>query len=286
MQLADGMKTDVFFHHFGEALLEELVQHAHEVGYFHFGAPPVFGGEGVEGEPFDAFFDAEVDDALDGFAAVLVAFGAAEFVLFCPTAVAIHDDGDVFGDVHRGASPVVVGLEFVFAVFSEDGFDAGDVFGGVDAAGGFAASVGDFYHFDAQAVVEEAHLLEAFDAAHFVFGFRQGKVVFEGVVGVGVESNMAAYGAFGEGFPGFFWLADGRDGALGEGKGVAAFVYQHGGAAVGGGFFGFDEAIVFVPVEVDTGREDVCRTAAPCVDEFLDDPGWAKRVVALEVDDE
>lgn len=185
----------------------------------------------------------------------------------------------------RLAGPVAVS-ELIFTVLGKDGFHALNVFRGVYPAGGFAPTVIDFYHLDSQPVVEETHLFQTFYAAHFVVRFRQLKVIFERAEGVGVQADVAAYGAFFEGGAGFFGFTDGGDGAFGEGHGVAVFVYQHGSAAVWGGFFAFHKAVVLGPVQMDAGGKDIAGGGFPLVDELLDDPRRAKRVVPLQVDDE
>ena len=62
-----------------------------------FGAFPVFGAEGVEGEAFDAKAGTFGDDGADGFAALAVAVDAGQALAFGPAAVAVQDDGNVAG---------------------------------------------------------------------------------------------------------------------------------------------------------------------------------------------
>lgn len=65
-EVSDAVEADVFLHHFRCALFDEAVQQQHEGGDFDEGAVPVFGGEGVECEPGDTVFQAEVDAFLYG----------------------------------------------------------------------------------------------------------------------------------------------------------------------------------------------------------------------------
>ena len=81
-------------HFLANVFAEEL----HEEFDFGFGAAPVFDGEGVEGEGFDAQAGAGFDGCAGGIRAGAVTGDAREMALLGPAAVAVHDDGDVAGE--------------------------------------------------------------------------------------------------------------------------------------------------------------------------------------------
>src|SRR5204863_4293611 len=59
------------------------------------GTSPVLGGEPVGGEPPDAEAVGRAHDLGQAFLALAVTLGARQTLAFGPTAVAVHDDGDV-----------------------------------------------------------------------------------------------------------------------------------------------------------------------------------------------
>ena len=61
------------------------------------GTLPVFGGEGVEAEPFDTEFDCTANDVDYHRLARLVAVGAGQPLLGGPAAIAVHHDGHMIG---------------------------------------------------------------------------------------------------------------------------------------------------------------------------------------------
>jgi hypothetical protein len=72
-----------------------------------FGAFPVFHTEGVYGEGLDADVDAVLSDGLDGFSTLAVAFGPWQISFLGPSAIAIHNYGDVAGHpVESQAEPL------------------------------------------------------------------------------------------------------------------------------------------------------------------------------------
>ena len=77
----------------------------HQSRDFRLGTCPVFGGEGVEGKGSDIELAGRLHNRADGVHPFFVPFDTVEQTLFGPAAVAVHDDGDVFGHP--------VGVEFM-----------------------------------------------------------------------------------------------------------------------------------------------------------------------------
>jgi len=77
---------------------QEGSQEGHQAGDFRAGPHPVFGAEGVNREEFHAVIAAGPQDGAQGFGAGAVAIEPRLPALPGPTAVAIHDDGDMAGD--------------------------------------------------------------------------------------------------------------------------------------------------------------------------------------------
>ena len=75
VQLADGVHAHLLFLHLGQSLAQVFFEHVHEGAHLQRRASPVFRGKGIEGQPRNAFFQTEVDDALHRLAAVLVPLG-------------------------------------------------------------------------------------------------------------------------------------------------------------------------------------------------------------------
>ena len=92
---ADGLDADVVVHEeaaFGDQVLDV---EGHEGVDLVLGAGPVLGAEAVEGQGVEAEVDAVGDDGSNGFGTGLVAVGAVAPACGGPSAVAVHDDGDV-----------------------------------------------------------------------------------------------------------------------------------------------------------------------------------------------
>ena len=98
-EVADDAQAHVVVHE--EFLLERGEDERHECGHLVGRAVPVFGRERVEGEELHAQVGAGRGDFLHGHDALLVAHAAVHSARLRPTAVAVHDDGDVAGYVER-----------------------------------------------------------------------------------------------------------------------------------------------------------------------------------------
>jgi len=77
---------------------EQLLQRRNLFG----GSPPVLRAEGEQGQVFDAAIGARTRDLTHRLDPLLVTGDAREIALFGPAPVAIHDDGDMPGDVVGG----------------------------------------------------------------------------------------------------------------------------------------------------------------------------------------
>ena len=97
--LADRLQADVLLVQVLRLVCQKAFQQGHERLDLGLGAVPVFRGEGIEREVFHSEIDAGVRDLADGLGAGAVAFPAGQSAFLGPAAVAIHDDGDVAGDV-------------------------------------------------------------------------------------------------------------------------------------------------------------------------------------------
>ena len=98
LDAADVVESDALADHFIALLVEEIFQQKHEGVDLEGGAFPVLRGKGVERQILNAGVEAGLDAALDGFRARLVACDARETALLGPTAVAVHNNGDMLGD--------------------------------------------------------------------------------------------------------------------------------------------------------------------------------------------
>jgi len=78
-------------------LAEVLTEKLHKKLDFGFWTAPVFDGKGVEGEGLDVEARACFDGGARGLRAGAVTGDARKMALLGPTAVAVHDDGDVTG---------------------------------------------------------------------------------------------------------------------------------------------------------------------------------------------
>ena len=77
---------------------EERLVEVHEVAHLVGRPAPVLGGEGVERDPLDADLEGAVDHIEEGGLPGGVALGPGQPPRLGPTAVAVHDAGDVDGD--------------------------------------------------------------------------------------------------------------------------------------------------------------------------------------------
>jgi len=125
---ADLSESDVvgdeFVAFFGHVVDVEV----HECGDFVGGSSPVLGAERVEGEVSDAELSGAGEDVADARGAGFVSGGSWEASLVGPASVAVHDDGDVFGDAAWGHAELGVGVG--------DGGDAAEALESVGVGGG------------------------------------------------------------------------------------------------------------------------------------------------------
>ena len=99
---ADVGHADVVVVHALDVADEVALEELHEEADLCLGAAQiVFERKGVEGEPGKVDAGGGLDDKLNGFGALLVAEETLEGALAGPTAVAVHDDGDVLGNLGR-----------------------------------------------------------------------------------------------------------------------------------------------------------------------------------------
>jgi hypothetical protein len=101
-------------HLFANVFAQEL----HEEFDFGLGAAPVFDREGVQGERFDVQASAGLDGGAGGLRAGSVSRDAREVALLGPTAISVHDDGDMAGEAGR----IELGKEL--RLFTGDGAEA------------------------------------------------------------------------------------------------------------------------------------------------------------------
>jgi len=79
----------------GEIAANEPSQQAEQRVDLAFGPAPVFRGEGKQRQELDARFAGSLNRFADSLHALVVADRARKTALLCPTAVAIHDDGNM-----------------------------------------------------------------------------------------------------------------------------------------------------------------------------------------------
>ena len=102
IDLADDIEADIAAVEFADFVLQKPGEIFHQGVHFVLGAVPILDGERVKGQVFYPQFAASADDGTDGFDAVAVAFDARQVAGLGPTAVAIHDDGNVGGEAGFG----------------------------------------------------------------------------------------------------------------------------------------------------------------------------------------
>jgi len=93
-------QTRAFFMQFRGFGLDEFAQKAHQTADLFFGAAPVLGREGIEGQVLDAGIGSRADDTSQVLRAGSVPGQARQTALFRPATIPIHDDADM----HRHAS--------------------------------------------------------------------------------------------------------------------------------------------------------------------------------------
>jgi hypothetical protein len=71
----------------------------HQHRYFFLRALPVFGGKRVQGEILDTQLTAHLNDVADGFYPFTMTGDTGESPLFCPSTVAVHNNGNMSGNL-------------------------------------------------------------------------------------------------------------------------------------------------------------------------------------------
>ena len=99
--LADDADPDVVGVQLGKIMADEALQKAHEVRDFLGRAPPVLGREAVDGQVADAEIAGGAHGATDRFDAAAMALEPRQAALGRPTAIAVHDDGDMRRECSR-----------------------------------------------------------------------------------------------------------------------------------------------------------------------------------------
>ena len=83
--------------HFVDGLVQVFFKQRHDGLHLVLRALPVFRGERVDRQVLDAEIFAVGGDTAERFRACRMAHLARQTALFCPAAVAVHDDGDMPG---------------------------------------------------------------------------------------------------------------------------------------------------------------------------------------------
>ena len=94
-QSSDGLEADIFLEQLWRFFLQEFFEQMHQSKDLGLGALPILGGECVESEVFDLQIATALDTFAHSFGAFLMTFDAREAARLCPSAIAIHDDGDM-----------------------------------------------------------------------------------------------------------------------------------------------------------------------------------------------
>ena len=95
----EEVEPDVVPLHAVHCLQQVLLEKRHDGGDLRLRALPVLRGEGVDREVLDADVLAVRRDAAEGLGSHLVSRGAGQAPLGGPAAIAIHDNGNVTGQV-------------------------------------------------------------------------------------------------------------------------------------------------------------------------------------------
>ena len=91
----DHRQPDALLHEEPPLLDDILLEEAHQEGELGLRAPPVLAREAIERELLDAEADALLGRPADTRHAAAVPLDARQAAVPCPTAVAVHDDGDM-----------------------------------------------------------------------------------------------------------------------------------------------------------------------------------------------
>jgi len=97
--VADHPQPHIVGHQLGQVLAQEDTQQTHQVADLGLGPPPILRREGVHGQMLDTPFDAHIDQANQSLHAELVSDQPRHETPLGPPTVAIHDDGNVAGNV-------------------------------------------------------------------------------------------------------------------------------------------------------------------------------------------
>ena len=120
-EVADGQQSNVVLVKCGCFLHNIFDQQFHQGIDFGLRAVPIFGRKCVERQVFDADFGGGFGDFAYRNDAVLVSDQAVAAAFFCPTSVAVHDDGDVLRQVVavdvRFIGFCVHRFDFIFVIF-------------------------------------------------------------------------------------------------------------------------------------------------------------------------
>src|SRR5262249_38495050 len=94
-QPTNGLKTHILLEQFRRFLLQKFFQQMHQRDNFSSGALPVFSGERVKREIFHLYLATTFHTFSNSLGARFVAFNSLQSARLRPTAVAIHDYGNV-----------------------------------------------------------------------------------------------------------------------------------------------------------------------------------------------
>jgi hypothetical protein len=104
VRAADRVQPHLLLDEVVQLALEEEIEQAHQAGHFLRGAFPVFRRERVKREVAHAQLAGGVDDGADRLHAPPVTFEPGQPARLRPTAIAVHDDGDVLRSLARPGS--------------------------------------------------------------------------------------------------------------------------------------------------------------------------------------
>lgn len=94
-EVAYGLQTDMVYIEGRQLGNQILYQQIHQAVNLCLRTIPVFGGEGVEGEVFDTQFGGSLSNETHRLYSLSMSENTFFTTEFCPTSVAVHDDGDV-----------------------------------------------------------------------------------------------------------------------------------------------------------------------------------------------
>src|SRR5210317_1577327 len=111
VKFADCYQPNASFLELAQLLFQKVAEQSHQGIDFVTGTSPIFRTEGIQSQVTDAQIETVIDDPLDALNTFTVSQDAWQASFFSPTAITVHNNRKMSGNLHKQKCPGLIKQE-------------------------------------------------------------------------------------------------------------------------------------------------------------------------------